>query len=631
MKFGSLFTGIGGFDLAFEQAGMTCAWQCEINAAARSVLTRHWPDVPVIEDVKNVGRHSTEPVDLICGGFPCQDLSVAGKRAGLAGERSGLWFEFHRIVDELRPKWVVVENVPGLLSSNRGADFAVILQGLVELRYGVTWRVLDAQYFGVAQRRRRVFIVGSLGDGRSAEVLFEREGLFGHPPALRATGQGVTGSLAAGAHASGFNGRDAERGNIVSAPLGAHHRRDDLDNDTYIVGEPLSFDWQTAGSERTYIHDQPGATRSLSASKTLAVAFGGNNTSGEIDIATAVNAAPTRRYDFESETFVAYNIQHNDGGQHKRKDRPEGGLYVNETNTALTVGTTDLTAVVAFTQNSRDEVRQIGGDGQIAGALGAQPGMKQQNYVAFGVSNDPSPKWAEDVMPPLQSKNGVDTKSGGRMESVATTSGVRRLTPMECTRLQGFPDDWQEVSDADETQAHAREVLHGMWREVGAKNREGWRLRIALALLTPEVLLAGVHGGWVSWEMATRSATASREIQGEDTWPEGFLCALWQANEDRPSPYRRQSFEQFARELGRPLQELPLEGSQARAYLLGSELWPQASQEWPLRYAQSESETRLNTVLSDSARYRQLGNAVAVPVARWIGARIMAIESQGAT
>ena len=95
MKFGSLFTGIGGFDLAFEQAGMTCAWQCEINAAARSVLTRHWPDVPVIEDVKNVGRHSTEPVDLICGGFPCQDLSIAGPRTGLAGERSGLWFEFH--------------------------------------------------------------------------------------------------------------------------------------------------------------------------------------------------------------------------------------------------------------------------------------------------------------------------------------------------------------------------------------------------------------------------------------------------------------------------------------------------------------------------------------------------------
>lgn len=569
ITFASLFSGIGGFDLGFEQAGMQCAWQCEIDKRARSVLATHWPGVPCYEDVKNVKRDNVAAVDLICGGFPCQDVSIAGKREGLAGERSGLWFEFHRIIGELRPQWVVIENVPGLLSSHRGSDFAVILRGLVEFGYGVTWRILDAQYFGVAQRRRRVFIAGSLGDGRSAEVLFEREGLFGHPPARRTQGQGVAGTLAAGAHASGFNERDAERGNIVSAPLGAHHRRDDLDNDTYIVGEPLSFDWQTAGSERTYIHDQPGATRSLSASKTLAVAFGGNNTSGEIDIATAVNAAPTRRYDFESETFVAYNIQHNDGGQRRRKDRPEGGLYVNPTETALTVGTTDLTAVVGALHNGT-------------------PGRDASDAVNGHI-----------------------------------VAGVRRLTPMECTRLQGFPDDWQEVSDADETQAHAREVLHGMWREVGAKNREGWRLRIALALLTPEVLLAGVHGGWVSWEMATRSATASREIQGEDTWPEGFLCALWQANEDRPSPYRRQSFEQFARELGRPLQELPLEGSQARAYLLGSELWPQASQEWPLRYAQSESETRLNTVLSDSARYRQLGNAVAVPVARWIGQRIV--------
>jgi len=552
MKFGSLFSGIGGFDLGFEQAGMQCAWQCEIDKHARSVLATHWPGVPCIEDVRDVRRDTVAAVDLICGGFPCQDLSVAGKRAGLAGERSGLWFEFHRVLADLRPQWVVVENVPGLLSSHRGADFAIVLRGLVELRYGVSWRILDAQYFGVAQRRRRVFIVGSLGDGRSAEILFEREGLFGHPPARRAQGQSVTpsvgaqppsrrnggsdpttgtmiaGTLAAGAHPGSYNGNDAQRGNLVS------------------------FDWQTAGSERTSIVDEPGATRGLS--------------SGEIDIATAVNAAPNHRYDFESETFVFEP-------RYARNGR----------------GAPDTIAPPLKAQN--------GGTGKGDGAP-----------VVVGALHNGTP-----------GRDASDAKNGH------LPGGVRRLTPTECTRLQGFPDDWQEVSDANETQAHAREVLHGMWREVGAKDREGRRLRIALALLTPEILLAGVHGGWVSWEMAARSATASREIQGKDTWPESFLCALRQANEDRPSPYRRQSFEQFARELGRPLQELSLEGAQARAHLLGSELWPQASQEWPLRYAQSESETRLNTVLSDSARYRQLGNAVAVPVARWIGTRIMEV------
>jgi DNA (cytosine-5)-methyltransferase 1 len=196
MKFGSLFTGIGGFDLGFERAGLECAWQVEIDDACQNVERRHWPSVKRFGDVQNVGRDSLDSVDLICGGFPCQDVSVAGKRAGLAGERSGLWYEFHRILEELKPQWVVIENVPGLLSSEDGRDFAAILQGLVQLRYGVAWRVLDAQYFGVAQRRRRVFVVGSLGDGRAAQVLFEREGGAGDTPPSREAGARLAATIA---------------------------------------------------------------------------------------------------------------------------------------------------------------------------------------------------------------------------------------------------------------------------------------------------------------------------------------------------------------------------------------------------------------------------------------------------
>ena len=161
MKFGSLFSGIDGFGLAFMRCGMQCEWQVEIDDKCRDVLRRHF-DAEVYADVRTVGKHNLKPVDLICGGFPCQDLSVAGRREGLAGERSGLWFEFARIIDELEPQWVVIENVPGLLSINKGADFAVIIQWLAQRGYGVCWRVLDSQYFGVPQRRRRVFIVGSL-------------------------------------------------------------------------------------------------------------------------------------------------------------------------------------------------------------------------------------------------------------------------------------------------------------------------------------------------------------------------------------------------------------------------------------------------------------------------------------
>ena len=116
---GSLFSGIGGFDLGFERAGMTVQWQAEIDKHARRVLARWWPAAHCYDDVKEIGG-SAPRVDVLCGGFPCQDLSVAGRRAGLAGERSGLFHEFMRVVDEVAPRWVVIENVPGLLSSNDG-------------------------------------------------------------------------------------------------------------------------------------------------------------------------------------------------------------------------------------------------------------------------------------------------------------------------------------------------------------------------------------------------------------------------------------------------------------------------------------------------------------------------------
>lgn len=204
MKFGSLFSGIGGFDLGFERAGMECAWQCEIDTSCQKLLSQKF-GVKLYDDVRTITAANTEPVDLICGGFPCQDVSIAGKRAGFAGERSGLWAEFARIIDELKPGWVVIENVPGLLSSNQGRDFQTVLDQMVESGYGVCWRVLDAQYFGVAQRRRRVFIVGSLGSGRSAEVLFEREGVRWNPPARGKTGEGIAGSVEEGAGTLGFD------------------------------------------------------------------------------------------------------------------------------------------------------------------------------------------------------------------------------------------------------------------------------------------------------------------------------------------------------------------------------------------------------------------------------------------
>lgn len=172
----SLFSGIGGFDLGFQRAGMNVVGMCEIDKHAQKILQRHFPDATLHTDVRKVS-YERGAINLICGGFPCQDLSTAGKRCGLAGERSGLWYEFARIIDESEPEWVVIENVVGLLSSNNGADFWVVVHWLEQRGYGVGWRVLDAQGFGLAQRRKRVFIVGSFGRPSGCTVLLEPESL----------------------------------------------------------------------------------------------------------------------------------------------------------------------------------------------------------------------------------------------------------------------------------------------------------------------------------------------------------------------------------------------------------------------------------------------------------------------
>lgn len=159
MTFGSLFAGIGGIDLGLERAGMECRWQVEIDPWCRRVLAKHWPDVARYEDVRDVGADNLEPVDLIAGGFPCQDVSLAGRRAGLQGERTTLWSEFARIIRELRPRWVLAENVPGLLSSDSGQFFGDILRDLAACGYDAEWDCISAAAIGAPHKRDRVFIV----------------------------------------------------------------------------------------------------------------------------------------------------------------------------------------------------------------------------------------------------------------------------------------------------------------------------------------------------------------------------------------------------------------------------------------------------------------------------------------
>ena len=380
LKFGSLFAGIGGFDLGFERAGMECAWQVEIDEHCNDVLRQHWPEVERYGDVKEIDGQDLEPVDLIAGGFPCQDVSVAGRRAGLAGKRSGLWWEFHRILEEHHPAWAVIENVPGLLSSNRGLDFATVVLGLAQLGYGIAWRVLDAQNFGVPQRRRRIFIVGHLGNHRAVEVLFESESLQGDPAPGQEARKTIASAITKQLGSGGPDDNRAQSRHLVAGPLGGGNdgrgRRTE-DDPNLVLAPPLTAR-QGKGAFTDPVND-------------------------------GIIAAPLR------------------SRQHPNSNIPGRG------------GEDDENLIIGFTPGNSADSYGIGDQENVSppvrgGGAGAKP--------TFAISEN---QRAEVRLTKTTfSLSAGGGKPGQGYPSVMIQAGVRRLMPIECERLQGFPDGWTE-------------------------------------------------------------------------------------------------------------------------------------------------------------------------------------------
>ena len=199
MRYGSVCSGVEAATVAWHQLGWQPQWFSEIEAFPSAVLAHHYPDVPNYGDMTTYKEWSDDPIDLLVGGTPCQSFSVAGLRKGLDDPRGNLMLTYLAIAERYQPRWLVWENVPGVLSSNRGRDFGTFLGALGQIGFGFAYRVLDAQYWRVAQRRRRVFVVGYLGDWRrAAAVLFERESLSGHPAPSRETREDVAKTLTRG-------------------------------------------------------------------------------------------------------------------------------------------------------------------------------------------------------------------------------------------------------------------------------------------------------------------------------------------------------------------------------------------------------------------------------------------------
>ena len=409
MRVGSLFSGVGGLDLGLERAGHSIVWQVEFDKQARSVLRRHWPGVPIYEDVKDVGRttkpDTTErptgpdcvirkagsniggvfgghgdaadgrprttlaPVDLICGGFPCQDLSVAGGRKGLAGARSGLWWEFHRIIGELSPTWVLIENVPGLLSSNEGRDMGVIVHGLEELGYGWSYRILDSQYFGVPQRRRRVFIVGHSGGVCGPEILLECESVYGDIEEV-----GEAGEAVAGTSGEGSQGPD------IDSPIV-------LDRASFNQGENAQYEPSVEESETS-----PSLVARGLHAVMKAHGFGKYTEEG--------HTGPLRAVGQDNADADLVLAHHGQGGAELTADKSPTLSLIHE-----------------------------------------QPIVYRKAQKAH--DPDDCERWEEAEY--ANTLNG----QGDTARTVPLVGAMpRRLTPRECERLQGFPDDWPRRSEA---------------------------------------------------------------------------------------------------------------------------------------------------------------------------------------
>jgi DNA (cytosine-5)-methyltransferase 1 len=370
----SFCSGIGAPETAAHELGWRSAFVSEIEAFPCAVLAHRFPAVPNLGDMTRITpdqMREHEPVDLFVAGTPCQSFSVAGLRQGLADPRGNLALEFLRLVDAARPRWVVFENVPGLLSSDGGRCFGAFLGGLGQLGYGWAYRVLDAQFVrvqshprAVPQRRRRVFVVGCLGSWqRAAAVLLERQSLCGHPAPRREAGPSVAALAANGVGTCGEDDNQAQAGHLIGGGVGA-------------------------------------------------------NNFGERDTATALSTK-NQRLDGDTETFVV---------AHSLRDE---GFDASEDGTGRG---TPLVTAFDWTQSGKP-LDDLSPCLRVGSGLGIPSGPAIAFQPRIGRNGR---GYSEGIIPTL---NGADAGATSDMRPcIAAGMTVRRLTPLECERLQGFPD-----------------------------------------------------------------------------------------------------------------------------------------------------------------------------------------------
>ena len=503
-------------------------------------------------NICNINGAEVEPVDVIIGGSPCQDLSVAGKRAGLDGERSGLFMEQIRIIKEMRdatngtcPRYMVWENVPGAFSSNKGEDFCIVLEETAKIAdetaiiprpdkgkwtnsgaimgngWSIAWRVFDAQFWGVPQRRRRIALVADFGGQSAPEILFEREGGNGNLAESGETREGVAGDAERSTDAAvGFDGYNAQVTGDKSATLGVNCGMTTGRNGVVEKGVGKAIGLTNRGycggdTAETLRAQSHGAIPMVAEPVTypgVGITSKQNASKGTPGVCHTLNQ-DERNYVVPTTYFLQGNgIDRADTAGCNGKGWREDVCY--------TLNTIDRPAVMAFTQNQREEVRDLGDK---AGALSSECGMHQQNYVCDARGNGDSSiaptmtddhqnratdytsivtyayqrtdelkesqvsstqsarqyKSPTDLVAAVDCRNGTENPdingtlqakpNGGTsynlQNTVRTHQSVRRLTPLECERLQGFPDNWTNIPPQTEVTAEDLIFWRTVWNE----------------------------------------------------------------------------------------------------------------------------------------------------------------------
>ena len=538
MTLGSLFDGIGGFPLAAVHCGGVPVWASEIEPFPMRVTKLRFPDMLYVGDITKLDGAKLPPVDVICGGSPCQDLSVAGLRKGLAGERSGLFMDQVRIVKEMRaederrgvsddfirPRYLVWENVPGAFSSANGEDFRAVIEEIVHIKdstchvprpdtgrwesagaailgdqFSLAWRVLDAQYWGVAQRRRRIFLVADFGGLTAPKILFEQERLLRDPAEGQGQGKGVT-TAAGNSSADSGGSRVAEEKQVdifavhidqreetinLNGISGALMATTNMQMQTFVAEGMRKFESAEKKEECLCLNDQGGERMDVSVDITATLRAG---MSGHPPLVMGIQQGsagteeiPDPALTEEAETggnnqqilFENHGIDARYTGPHEVAPTMSARYGTGGNNVPLV---SDMPESYCIAGNIIDREVQNGGNG-----LGCQPDIsytltsadrhavfsrqRSDEFLQNRVTATQSARQHKDatdlVCEPYQNTvgtigytdhKGINNQYVSEDKCIVENRKlIRRLTPLECERLQGFPDHWTDIPGASDS------------------------------------------------------------------------------------------------------------------------------------------------------------------------------------